>query len=115
MTHSTEPLTVGVNIRFDGVSCNTVCERIAFYADGTSKNVTSRQELRRAKRQGEKALMSQLKQEARALGRAGGGAAIVDRKTARVAFADILARGEKPIKNIDRTHIPVPFKHPWQR
>lgn len=104
-------LTVGVNHRFDGTTGQTVCEKIAFFTDGSSRNITSRQELRRAKRQGDKALVSMLKAEARKMGRAAGGASLATREDARKTFADMLARGEKPLEADNH----VDFKHPWQR
>ena len=106
-------LTVGVNARFDSVSGTTTCERIAFKADGASAPVSSRQEIRRNKRQSDKALMSLLKAEARAAGVGAGGAAVQNRSTARLVFSDPLSRGEKPLK--DPEALTERFKHPWER
>lgn len=113
---------IGVNTRFDGVDGDMGSEMIAFDEDGSSRNTTSRQVRRRLERQGEKALIHMLKDEARKMKRAAGGAAICNRADARRVFGDLLARGEKPLKNQDveahkreQAERAAAFKHPWQR
>ena len=66
--------------------------------------------------------MKLLKEQARKMKRGAGGAAIKDRASAREVFADMLARGEKPLKDPaleqykkERAEQIANFKHPWQR
>jgi hypothetical protein len=101
MIHMTDDeLTIGVDMRFDGLD-GISAEKLAFDEEGESRNVTTRQQRRRQQRQGEKALLAMLKDEARKMGRGAGGAAIRSRQHARRVFQDMLDRGEKVLKAPD--------------
>ena len=111
-------LKIGVNNRFDGDTGDINAEMIEVEEDGSTRNATSRQVLRRNKRRADKALIKMLKDEARKMRRAAGGAALNSREDARRVFADMLARGEKPLKDEDAIAAQREareFRHPWQR